>query len=737
MPFVPELVSTTRYSNRYRAADASSGGSIKADNSPVSTPRFLPELVETSRTSNRTVPGPPDSGPDSSSSSNSSTPKATLLDANTAEGFALLTSSSSSSSRFVPEPIESSRRSNRTEAAAVKTDTRTNGDIRTGWGRDSDDDYDARTEKRNGGGEPPTIAATASLNKAHQNRIPPGKSEWIPADDESTRWGHQNYYPRPRHQAAVDVTMVGCANVRIQSSLGQPVHDCCHASVNKHGMAAAIGDEAPATGLSRIRPEEAITISAISPDPRQFNRSPNECEGILNSKAASNRAAPSKMVFSENEIDSGTVPESASPIKSNASRPNCLNGEPSAVNDCHAHSLARNPTVVPAIPSSQYFAQETDFGQANATVQVGVKRPVPPSCILAIDFAYTSNPTLLKFPITDASACNPCPSAAVVPKVPNKPAEVAQRSVSNTPTNIQPSPLGFTDPNPRPSTVTSNHTTCIPPTAAELRDQVLAAQSQVINGRLALLKPTYTLNRHQPHQAPVQPPIPKLLQPPKLPVSPPNGSDEPKRKKPLLPFSFIPATSRPMSSPLTAGHPSHGLFPASTPLLYESPMPTTLFYESSKAHSNGDYFTSKKEKQPSAMSISSNSSALSRDTALTTPSTRPSSPGSIKYGYTSASTSSLVQMMCETPPPEHLLVPDPPNMCPSRRCEVSSEFIVAVYNYLSLGHESIARKFDKELSEATGWGLERVVTDRLGALREYVEDYVDRRPCFGSGMGGW
>ena len=76
-------------------------------------------------------------------------------------------------------------------------------------------------------------------------------------------------------------------------------------------------------------------------------------------------------------------------------------------------------------------------------------------------------------------------------------------------------------------------------------------------------------------------------------------------------------------------------------------------------------------------------------------------------------------------------------MCPESREDVSTEFVVAVFNYLSLGHESIARKFDKELCEATGWGLERVTTDRLGALREYVEEYVDRKPRFGSGMAGW
>ncbi|RVD88880.1 uncharacterized protein DFL_003049 [Arthrobotrys flagrans] len=150
-------------------------------------------------------------------------------------------------------------------------------------------------------------------------------------------------------------------------------------------------------------------------------------------------------------------------------------------------------------------------------------------------------------------------------------------------------------------------------------------------------------------------------------------------------------------------------------------------------NSHGDYFTAKK--QASGMSIASNAdSVVSRDTAITTPSTRPSSPGPNKYGYPCTSTSSLVAMVCQTPQP---ICSDPPNMCPESKEDVSTEFVVAVFNYLSLGHESIARKFDKELCEATGWGLERVTTDRLGALREYVEEYVDRKPRFGSGMGGW
>ncbi|KAJ6258711.1 hypothetical protein Dda_6761 [Drechslerella dactyloides] len=759
MPFVPELVSTTRYSNRN--ADASSSGSSKVDGSPadsahVSKPRFLPEPIEVTRRSNRAAPASPDS-PLDSSSSNSSTPKAILPKSNTADTLAL--SASQKLSRFLPEPVETSKRSNRTQAVKASSSNR------KGWGRDSDDDYQAERKGGQSNGSDKTPAAAMSLNLAHQHRIPPGKSKWIPVDDESTRWGQQSYYYRPRHQAAAagDVAdaRAGCAvGNRIQSPSQHPPNEDSNVNVNDANPAAAIGDEPPTTSpdskQSASLPEEATSIPSVtadSGDPRQFNHSPNEVAGILTSTVTSNRASSANAVCFgvEEGAEPASLSSSPSSLKSNASGTNyllshCSIAIPSTVNHTQIpHSPSRDPTVVLARTSS---AEEPPSISSAGAPHAGVKRPISPGTVLARDFAYPSILTR-KLPKADASACSPCPTTQAVPKAQTRTAvEIVQRTVSGLPhTNNQPSPLGLTSANFNPSTAldhTALTTASKLPTAADLRDQVLAAQSQLIKDRQGLLTPTYTPStKHLAHQQQQQhqrtPKQPHLNLPPSKfqVVPPPNGSDEPKRKRPLLPFSFIPAAPRPMNSPLSNGLLSPRLIPAATPLLCESPMPTTLYYESSKSHGSGDYFTSKKEKQPSAMSISSNSSALSRDTALTTPSTRPSSPGPLKYGYPSTSTSSLVQMMCQTPPSEHLLVADPPNMCPSRRCEVSPEFVVAVFNYLSLGHESIARKFDKELCQATGWGLERVMTDRLGALREYVEEYVDRKPSFSSGIGGW
>ncbi|KAK6338012.1 hypothetical protein TWF696_001483 [Orbilia brochopaga] len=750
MSFVPEVVSTTRYSNRTADASTSSNkvdGAL-ADSANPSKPRFLPEPIETTRRSNRTALASPDYlPPDSSSpsSSNSSTPKATLLPNNPVDAFA--SPAPQKPSRFLPEPVETSKRSNRTQAVKPSNSNR------KGWGRDSDDDYEAERldAQRNASGKTP--AAAMSLNLGHQQRIPPGKSKWVP-DDESTRWGGQhNYCYQPRHQPAgaagdAGAAVAAAADGRIQS----PTDAYSHAKVNSSGLTAAIGENS----RQNVLPEQATSSTSAkgdSGDPRQINHSPNEVVCILSSTVTSNRASSAKTVCSGDQEATRSASLSSSPsLKDSAPGPNHPLSETSAVNHHHQHSLSplRDLTIVPTVERS--VEEPLNLTDVGAPQPAGVKLPSSPGTVLVRDSASPSISTR-NLPKPDASACSPCPTAAVVPKAQTRTVEIAQRTVSGRPhTNNQPSPLGITSANLNPSTPL-DHTTPTTaskfPTAADLRDQVLAAQSQLIKDRQqALLTPKYTpsIKQQQPqqHQQQRQQQLPLRqphLNPPssKFPaVPPPNGSDEPKRKRPLLPFSFIPAAPRPMNSPLSNGLLSPRLIPpATTPLICESPMPTTLYYESSKTHGSGDYFTSKKEKQPSAMSISSNSSALSRDTALTTPSTRPSSPGPLKYGYPSTSTSSLVQMMCQTPPPEHLLVSDPPNMCPKRRCEVSPEFVVAVFNYLSLGHESIARKFDKELSQATGWGLDRVVTDRLGALREYVEEYVDQKPVFGSGMGGW
>ncbi|KAK6352160.1 hypothetical protein TWF730_008992 [Orbilia blumenaviensis] len=707
MPFVPELVSSTRYSNRSTDASAlPTYDNCPLDNAgiPASMPRFLPEPVETTRRSNRAAPSLESaaSGSNSPPSSNSSTPKATLLNNNNTEPV-----SQASAIKSLPEPVETTRRSNRTQPVKLADNT----DVkRKGWGRDScDEDADKEEHK-------PVI-----LNRAHRIPIPgPGKSKWFP--DDASRWGH-HYYDQPtvKNNQPANGTFQGanCSLLPLSSPSSQPV-----TAASGYASHANVNDAETyfqSLSHSACQPEEAISSQVRDNSnyrnnggPRQFNHSTNETSAIaaiLGSTAASSNPANANSPTTVHPGDehqeevAGIASLSTSPalsLKSNASGPNYLLDSSTSQNQ-QSTGLT---TAVPAIRSTEYLSPSSCEEAPS-----GPKRLIPPNAILVRDFGYdSSRPTLLKLPKADTSACS---LPGVVPKVQQR---SVQHNGPHTNINTGPDPQsGLLDP----STYTTSTSSTLKSTTVDLlRSQVLIAQSQSIKDKRSFLSPTYTPNN-------------KHLQPL-------NGSDEPKRKKPLLPFSFIPAASRSViTSSLSPGSPYQRI-PLSpgisvTPLLCESPMPTTLFYESSKMDSHGDYFTAKK--QASGMSITSNAdSVASRDTALTTPSTRPSSPGPSKYGYPCTSTSSLVAMVCQTPQP---ICSDPPNMCPESREDVSTEFVVAVFNYLSLGHESIARKFDKELCEATGWGLERVTTDRLGALREYVEDYVDRKPRFGSGMGGW
>ncbi|KAF3316345.1 hypothetical protein TWF173_002193 [Orbilia oligospora] len=672
MPFVPELVSTTRYSNRSTDASAQSTSDSRpsdAAGTPALKPRFLPEPIETTRRTNRAVPSIETSvsGPNSPPSSNSSTPKATLLNSNNTEPV-----SQASASKFLPVPVETTRRSNRTQPAKSVDNT----DIkRKGWGQQ----YNNQPTIKN------AQPANGTFEGANRSFLPLSSPSPQPMTAAS---GHDSH-----------------ANVNDAETYFQSLPD------------------------STFQPEKAISSQVRDQsnyrnngDPRQFNHSTNETRsivGVLGSTTASSNPANANSPTTVRSGDehqeevAGTASLSCSPassLKSNASGPNYLLDSSSSQQqeqEQEQQRLTGLNAAASAITSIEYLSPSSCEEAPS-----GLKHP---NAILVRDFGYTSSrPTLLKLPKADASACS---SPGVVPKVQQIP---VQHNGPHTNINTGSYPQsGLLDPSTYTTTSLTPLTFTKHSAVDLLRNQVLAAQSQLIKDKQSFLSPTYTPNNNKPLQ-------------------PLNGSNEPKRKKPLLPFSFIPAASRPVNPGyLSPGSPYQRvlLSPGTsvTPLLCESPMATTLFYESSKMSSHGDYFTAKK--QASGMSIASNAdSVVSRDTALTTPSTRPSSPGPSKYGYPCTSTSSLVAMVCQTPQP---ICSDPPNMCPESREDVSTEFVVAVFNYLSLGHESIARKFDKELCEATGWGLERVTTDRLGALREYVEEYVDRKPRFGSGMAGW
>ncbi|KAF8426199.1 hypothetical protein EV426DRAFT_18161 [Tirmania nivea] len=67
-------------------------------------------------------------------------------------------------------------------------------------------------------------------------------------------------------------------------------------------------------------------------------------------------------------------------------------------------------------------------------------------------------------------------------------------------------------------------------------------------------------------------------------------------------------------------------------------------------------------------------------------------------------------------------------MVPLKPADVTDQFVGEVWRYLSFEHECIARRYDEELSEGTGWRKERVMQDRWGALREYVKMWVGMNP---------
>ncbi|KAF3924794.1 hypothetical protein ABW21_db0201349 [Orbilia brochopaga] len=60
--------------------------------------------------------------------------------------------------------------------------------------------------------------------------------------------------------------------------------------------------------------------------------------------------------------------------------------------------------------------------------------------------------------------------------------------------------------------------------------------------------------------------------------------------------------------------------------------------------------------------------------------------------------------------------------------EVDEEFVSTIFSYLSLNHNSMARKFDIELSIGSGFPMDKVLEDRKAALKVYIERYVFHHP---------
>ncbi|TGZ77934.1 hypothetical protein EX30DRAFT_173429 [Ascodesmis nigricans] len=86
------------------------------------------------------------------------------------------------------------------------------------------------------------------------------------------------------------------------------------------------------------------------------------------------------------------------------------------------------------------------------------------------------------------------------------------------------------------------------------------------------------------------------------------------------------------------------------------------------------------------------------------------------------------------PSPGYTVASLPPtNRSANTAKEVTPEFIDEVYRYLSLQYENIAWKFDEELASYTGWPVEVVKRDRKGALGKYCERFVGENPHIATG----
>ena len=84
-------------------------------------------------------------------------------------------------------------------------------------------------------------------------------------------------------------------------------------------------------------------------------------------------------------------------------------------------------------------------------------------------------------------------------------------------------------------------------------------------------------------------------------------------------------------------------------------------------------------------------------------------------------------------PPRRDVNPMGTPMVPLKPTDVTDAFVGEVWRYLSFEHECIARRYDDELCEYTGWRTERVAQDRWGALKEYIKLWVGVNPELNGG----
>ncbi|CUS12534.1 unnamed protein product [Tuber aestivum] len=87
------------------------------------------------------------------------------------------------------------------------------------------------------------------------------------------------------------------------------------------------------------------------------------------------------------------------------------------------------------------------------------------------------------------------------------------------------------------------------------------------------------------------------------------------------------------------------------------------------------------------------------------------------------------------PSPGYTVASLPPRRKGDNDVEVTEEFVNALMVYLSLNYESIAAKYDAELALYTNTSEAQVKADRKGVVRKYVERWVSENPEMASGEG--
>ncbi|KAG0130926.1 hypothetical protein HOY82DRAFT_350508 [Tuber indicum] len=131
-----------------------------------------------------------------------------------------------------------------------------------------------------------------------------------------------------------------------------------------------------------------------------------------------------------------------------------------------------------------------------------------------------------------------------------------------------------------------------------------------------------------------------------------------------------------------------------------------------------------------------NISAMNVNTQLPTPpDSLPSSVSGKQFLGGPRTTPSRVIYTPMAPSPGYTVASLPPRQKEDNGVKVTEEFVNAVMVYLSLNYESIAAKYDAELAVYTDSSEAQVKADRKGVVRKYIERWISENPEMASGEG--